>query len=185
MKTLWIVRHAETVWNALGKISGWHDVELSELGRRQALALAPLLKDQSFTHVWSSDLQRARDTARLAYGEPTIDRRLRELDFGTLEGLIWGELPQAQQDSVHLFEDDCAPGGETIRALEERVFGFIDDLSPGDHLIFAHGGVIRAILRQVQADQFVSSTSLGVIDWTDRKLLSLQLGPHFQPSIDD
>jgi probable phosphoglycerate mutase len=179
MKTIWVVRHAETVWNALGKISGWHDVELSELGRRQAQALAPLLAGQAFTQVWSSDLQRARDTARIAYGEPQMDRRIRELDFGSLEGQIWSELPQEQQDMVHQFHDECAPGGETIRTLEERVFHFLDELSPGTHLIFAHGGVIRAILRQVQADQFVPSTSFGVVDWTSRQLLRLELGPHF------
>jgi probable phosphoglycerate mutase len=177
-KILWIVRHAETVWNALGKISGWHDVELSERGRLQAYALGPLLRGQTFTSVWSSDLQRARETARIAYGNPREDRRLRELDFGELEGLIWSEIPEPQQRAVLDFTDDCVQGGERISTMQARVFEFLDELPDGVHLLFIHGGVIRTMLRQVEADKFVPSTTLAKIDWTRRKLLELTPGPH-------
>ena len=92
---VWLVRHGETVWNAQRKISGWVDVELSERGQQMARDLRPRLHPEEFDGVWSSDLRRALDTAQLAYGRPTQqDVRLRELDFGPLEGEDWTQIPQ-------------------------------------------------------------------------------------------
>jgi probable phosphoglycerate mutase len=156
---LWLVRHGETVANAQGKISGWHDVDLSPRGRAMAEALRPLLTVEDFDTVVASDLKRARDTARLAYGEPEVDRRLKELDFGSLEGQCWTEIPEPLRDAVLAFSEHCAPGGELISRFQSRVFEYIEELSPGRHLLFVHGGVIRLILRQVGADQFVPPTS--------------------------
>lgn len=175
---LWLIRHGETVWNALGKISGWVDVELSELGQNQARALRSMLAEEVFDSVWSSDLGRARHTAQLAHSTPREDRRLREIDFGLLEGLVWGEIPEPAQSAVLAFEENCAPEGELISAFEARVFEFLNHLPPGRHLLFVHGGLIRVVLRQVNADQFVPSTSIAAVNWTGRELLELRLGPH-------
>ena len=179
-KELWLIRHGETVWNALGKISGWHDVELSEAGAEMARALRPHLQSLAFDHVWSSDLQRARRTAQLAYGQPREDQRLRELDFGELEGLVWMDIPQEQQKAVLDFSEHCAPGGETISQFEARVFEFLEEIPDGTHLLFVHGGLIRLVLRQVNADQFVPPTSIAVVDWTAKRLVDLKRAPHPQ-----
>ena len=175
---LWLIRHGETVWNALGKISGWHDVELSARGEAMAQALRPLLQNQVFATVIASDLRRAQDTAKIAYGEPVTDRRLREINFGSLEGQIWSEISPAAQDEVLAFSEHCSPGGELISQFEARIFEYLATLEPGRHLLFVHGGVIRVVLRQVGADQFVPPTSLAIVDWSKRALLDLKLGPH-------
>lgn len=175
---VWLVRHGETVWNAEHKISGWIDVELSERGQQMARDLRPRLEPESFDGVWSSDLRRAIETAELAYSLPEQqDQRLRELDFGPLEGENWLTMPEDHQREVIDFCEHCTRGGEKISAFEERVVGFLDHLRPGRHLLFVHAGVIRVALRRVNADNFLPPTSVAIVNWSQGRLLDLHLPP--------
>jgi len=144
---LWLVRHGATEWSQAGRINGWTDVPLSESGRAQARTLAAGLDASRFQGIWSSDLQRAVETARLAVGTACQDPRLRELDFGQLEGRTWDECSPRVQRSLLDFDRFAAPGGESVNQLRSRVLAFIDSLPHGAHLVFTHGGVIR-VLRQ-------------------------------------
>jgi probable phosphoglycerate mutase len=144
---LCLVRHCATEWGEAGRIQGRTDVPLSDAGRAQARTLAGTLSAADFSGVWSSDLQRARETARLAVGAAQPDPRLRELDFGELEGRTWDETPPAVQRSMMEFDGFTAPGGESVREMRTRVLDFVASLPPGSHLVFTHGGVIR-LLRQ-------------------------------------
>lgn len=166
---LWLVRHGETDWSAAGRLNGWCDVPLNQRGRDQARAVSRRLKQQRFITVWSSDLQRAAETARLAYGEPLVDARLREVDFGTLEGLTWDGLSNGDQDALVAFDAFEAPGGETVAGLRRRVLDFIRELKPGDHLVFTHGGPIRVLLRISGID--------GAVKPGELMILSVQRGP--------
>lgn len=152
---LWLVRHGSTDWSEAGRLNGWADVPLNDRGRAQARSLAERLNGMRFAGVWSSDLSRARETARLAAGGGVPDPRLRELDFGTLEGRRWEEVsPQARRALV-AFEGFEAPGGESVASLRSRVREFIGSLPEGDHLVFTHGGVIRLLLRRAGDDRRV------------------------------
>src|SRR5688500_7655080 len=138
---VWLVRHGETTWNADHKISGWIDVDLTPRGKQMALDLRPRLAGLHFTSVWSSDLQRAKHTAQLAYDGPAQpDARLREIDFGPLEGQDWTQMDEELQKEVLAFSEHCTQGGETITTFESRIFEFLDELPPGTHLLFVHGG---------------------------------------------
>jgi len=175
---VWLVRHGETVWNAQHKISGWIDVELSERGQQMARDLRPRLEPERFDGVWSSDLKRAIDTAELAYCLPEQqDKRLRELDFGPLEGENWLTIPAEHQQEVIDFCEHCTRGGEKISEFEERVVSFLDHLGPGRHLLFVHAGVIRVALRRVNADNFLPPTSVAIVNWSQGHLLELHLPP--------
>lgn len=165
---LWLVRHGETDWNADGRFQGWTDVPLNETGRAQAERLGRSLAGQEFDGVWSSDLVRAIETARIAIGEPSIDRRLRELDFGDLEGAVWDELDSEIRAGLKEFDSFRFPGGESAEAFVARVFDFLDDLDIGRHVVFAHGGVIRAIGRMCGSDGFPSHADVVKVDWTNR-----------------
>jgi adenylate cyclase len=160
---LWLVRHGETDWSAAGRLSGWRDVPLSGRGRAQARALADRLDGQSFVGTWSSDLGRSIETARLAIGEPSVDRRLRELNFGALEGRTWGELDEAMRSELIGFDGFQAPGGESVAAFRARVLDFIAALEAGDHLVFTHGGVIRLLLRDRGSDRQVEPGEIVVV----------------------
>jgi probable phosphoglycerate mutase len=145
---LWLVRHGETAWSRAGRLTGWTDVPLARAGRRRAAALAETFTDIPFDGVWSSDLRRAAQTASAIAGDAVVeDRRLRELDFGALEGRTWDELTPGVRERLAAFDGFEAPGGGTVDELRDRVGSFLDDLPSGDHLVVTHGGVIRLLLR--------------------------------------
>src|SRR3982751_2687844 len=96
MTTLHLVRHGETNWNRDGRIQGWSDVPLSDVGREQARELAADLAERPIGAIYSSDLRRAFETA-----EPLAQRRglpirsspaLRERNFGANEGRTSAEV---------------------------------------------------------------------------------------------
>ena len=107
MRRILLARHGQTSWNALGKLQGHTDVELNEVGREQARALAAKLASAELTAVWTSDLSRARQTgeivaAALGLAAPAVDPELRERHYGVFEGLSRDECatqhPEAWQD---------------------------------------------------------------------------------------
>ena len=143
---LWLVRHGETEWSAAHRFCGWSDPPLSERGRAMAEALRHELADAQFDSVVSSTSGRAVETARLAYGEPRVDERLRELDFGDIEGMTWKDCTPELREQLLDYETFQAPNGESVAQLIARVTEALRELGPGRHLIVTHGGVIRFLL---------------------------------------
>ena len=166
--TLWLVRHGATEWAPLHRYLGWRDLPLSAVGRVQAAALRPSLADRTFAGVWSSDLMRSVETARIAWGEPRIDSRLREIDFGEIEGKTWDELGSDIREELLGFDGFIAPGGESVDSLRERASSFVDELEPGAHLCFTHAGVIRMLTRQVGPEQMLGPGETVTIEWTSQ-----------------
>lgn len=146
IQELWLVRHGETEWNSAGRFCGWSDPPLTEQGRAQAAALKNDLANHYFDAFVSSPSIRAVETARLAYGEPRIDDRLRELDFGRMEGTTWADCSVELQEKMRDFDSFQAPDGESVRQMSERVMRALGDLGPGRHLVVTHGGVVRFCL---------------------------------------
>jgi len=175
-RELWLVRHGETPASHGRHLAGWTDVPLTERGESQAAALRPVFEGEPFDGVWSSDLVRAVTTARLARGEPTPDRRLREISFGELEGVAFMAMDEGARDELLRFEGFRAPGGESFDDLRTRVLSFVDELPPGRHALFTHGGVVRTLAREVGEDRFVPTGTLVVVDWDARRLLSIREG---------
>jgi probable phosphoglycerate mutase len=173
---LWLVRHGETPASRGQTLAGWTDVPLTDVGEHEAEALRPVLAGESFEGVWSSDLRRTVATARLAWGEPRQDPRLREIHFGELEGLHWPTLEQSHRTALERFEGLATERGETFEAVRQRVFSFLDSLAPGRHLLFTHGGIVRLLSRETGHDGFVSTGTLLVLDWTGRRLVSQRSG---------
>ncbi|PWB77318.1 MAG: histidine phosphatase family protein [Holophagae bacterium] len=172
-KELWLVRHGETTASAGRRIAGWSDPPLTADGRRQAEAVRTKLDGARFASVWSSDLDRALSSARLGWGEPQIDQRLREVHFGPLEGHGYDEVDGNLADVFMVFRDFQIPGGESHQALKRRVHGFVDELPPGRHLLFVHGGVIRVLTQDLGLDRFVSTGSLVIVDWACQRVVAL------------
>lgn len=168
---LWMVRHGETAWNARRLFQGWSDIPLNETGRSQAASLRPELAGTMFDGVWSSDLSRAVETAQIAHGEPVLDARLRELDFGDIEGATWDELEPLVQHSLQMFDEFTAPNGESMAGFLERVESFFDALETGRHLVFTHGGVVRAVVRACGGDGFPGHADVMKVNWSERSLL--------------
>ena len=162
--TLWLVRHGESTWNALGLVQGYAArPALTARGRAQAEQLAEQLTTTlagvPVAALYSSDLDRAVQTAAplaARLGRDVVrDRRLRERSFGELEGtpsrVLRAAVAGIDGDQV-VDADAAAPGGESVGDLYRRVAGFADDvLGPlavtagGDVVVVAHGGVVRAL----------------------------------------
>jgi probable phosphoglycerate mutase len=129
------------------------------------------LSTKAFAGVWSSDLIRAISTARLSYGEPALDARLREMHFGDLEEMRWDVVDSKYRDAITEFKAFQAPNGEDIETFKDRVFDFVSFLPSGRHLIFTHGGVIRILTQDLGLRRFVPNATLVVVDWTQRRLV--------------
>jgi broad specificity phosphatase PhoE len=141
-----IVRHGQSTWNAEGRLQGQADPPLSALGRREADALAPALRDFPPERVVTSDLVRARETAaRLGHPDAVPDACWREIGVGEWAGRLLAELPPGQEPSWR-GGSLVPPGGETWEELEARVADALDALieAGGPWLVVAHGGVVRA-----------------------------------------
>jgi broad specificity phosphatase PhoE len=117
--------HGTTTDNEQHISSGWKDVDLSELGRKQSVELKGQTKDMKFDVVFCSDLKRARDSAMLAWEgvyEIIPDARLRECNYGDLNG--------ASSDIVEpMQEDECIekpfPNGESYEDVKTRIADFV------------------------------------------------------------
>ena len=145
MTTLYLARHGETDWNRELRIQGSSDIDLNELGRAQAQALAQELEHVELDAIYSSDLSRARQTAEAVAAthglEVRLDARLRERAFGSWEGLTREDVRALPEGSKH--------DGESDDELRERVLEAIQaiaDAHPGeDVLVVAHGGILNAL----------------------------------------
>ena len=141
-----LVRHGQSTWNADGLLQGQADPPLSELGRAEAAALAPVLRGFPPDRVIASDLLRARETAALAgYPSPRLDSRWREVGVGEWQGRPLSELPPGSEPSWR-GGPLVPPGGEAWEAMAERVAAAVYELraSGGSWLVVCHGGSVRA-----------------------------------------
>lgn len=162
---LFLVRHGQTTANFEMCYSGQADVSLTELGRQQAAAIAPILEKFTFDRVYSSDLSRAIDTQMLALPGVSGQRLalLREIDVGSLSGKSIPETrAQLGESGKKLpIEGYAQFGGESTQRFTERASRFLKMLEedPCDNVIaFAHGGFLSAVLQTVLGAQIDRTT---------------------------
>jgi broad specificity phosphatase PhoE len=152
--TLLLARHGETDWNRDGRWQGQSDTPLNELGREQARELAESL--DGIDAVYSSDLERARETAEIVAGrlglEVKVDERLRERSFGAWEGLTMEEIERGYEQAHGRWragEGHGADDAEAFDAFATRVHSFLEEVlrrHPDETvLVVGHGGSIRVI----------------------------------------
>jgi 2,3-bisphosphoglycerate-dependent phosphoglycerate mutase len=121
--------HCLTEDNEAGIATGWLPGRLSTTGRAGAAALGRRRGSDGLAAVFSSDLGRALETVAIAFADSDVPRladwRLRECDYGALNGAPAGEVHADR--SAYL--DDPYPGGESWRGATDRVGRFLDDLA--------------------------------------------------------
>lgn len=132
--------HGTTADNEQGLATGWEPGELSELGIQQSKDLGILAADKEFSVVFCSDLKRAVDSARLAFGgkyEIIEDERLREANYGDFT-----QRPDDFKKDLVKYIEMQFPNGESYKDVEKRVADFLKDVSQkyeGKHIaIVAH-----------------------------------------------
>jgi probable phosphoglycerate mutase len=155
MTRICIVRHGETDWNAERRLQGHIDVPLNAVGLAQARATAAILAGETFTALYSSDLQRAAQTAGVAAEVLKLavrpEPRLRERRYGAFQGLTYEEAQARFPDAYRRFQERepefaFADGGESLVDFAARIRTALGDLArrhPGEQiLVVTHGGVL-------------------------------------------
>ena len=145
---VYLVRHGETAWSISGQHTGRTDIALTEQGEHAAQGLRTGLQGLRFAKVFTSPLQRARQTAELAgFGASAeVDPDLMEWDYGDYEGRRTVDI-RAERPGWRLFEDGC-PGGETLGEVAMRADRVIARIRAreSDVLAFAHGHILRILI---------------------------------------
>lgn len=159
---IYLIRHAETTWNAEGRLQGTLDAPLSERGMRQACRLVEALRPVSLVALYSSPLARAQATARPlsdASGLPLqIVDDLREMNHGDWDGRLVEEVAAADGERLQAWRNSPTvvrfPGGESLADVHTRAMRAFDALITRHRretiAVVAHGGVNRAILLTLQ-----------------------------------
>jgi probable phosphoglycerate mutase len=145
-----LVRHGATEWSRNGRHTGRTDLPLDDGGRAQAVKVGERLAHRHVDLVWSSPLQRALDTCRLAgFGERCeVVKDLAEWDYGAYEGLTTPQIREHQADwQIFL---DGAPEGETPEQVGSRADRVLEALRArlgegGTALLFSHGHFLRVL----------------------------------------
>jgi broad specificity phosphatase PhoE len=159
---IFLVRHGATEWNLQGRCQGATDLELNEVGIRQAEQIAASLTAESIHGVYSSNLKRAQQTARLIslhHGLPVlIEEDMRELDHGQLEGLTFAEIKENYSQFIEKWRTEPAeievPGGEKLADVARRAWNGLVRIaqrhSPGENVIVvSHNFPILSIICRI------------------------------------
>lgn len=183
---LLLVRHEETDESMRGRCYGHLDVPLSAAGRQRAEELGTVLSQLPLTAVHSSPLSRSLGTAAAIAAPQGLDvlaeERLREIDFGELEGLTYDEVRAARPELYRAWMETPTrvrfPGGEAFTDLQRRVLAAAAEIRSrydGEAVaIVAHGGVVRVVLADALglADEAIfrlgqSHGGVSVVDWLE------------------
>jgi broad specificity phosphatase PhoE len=121
-----LVRHGQTTANASGLLLGRADLPLTEVGRRQAQAIAATVRGAA--RVVSSPLKRALETAGTFSDTVEIDERWVEVDYGEYDMLPLRDVPDDIWARWRADPEFAPPGGESFTSVERRVRMACEDL---------------------------------------------------------
>ena len=170
MTKIYLVRHAEAEGNLYRLVQGHFNGFITKRGYEQIRALRRRFDGVPIDAVYSSDLFRARTTAR-ALSEPRdlpvlLREDLREVNLGWWEGLTWQTVAQQDPEQLHNFHRDLAHfavrDGESAAAARDRILEALRQIARENEgktvAVFSHGAVIRILIGTLRG------MSLGEID---------------------
>ena len=154
MGKLILVRHGQTEMNAQGLYFGKLNPPLNDLGINQAYEAKNKLLNIDYDKIYSSPLERAKQTAEICnYLDKDIifDSNLEEINFGIFEGLTFKEISEKYPDEVKKMEEDWKSynyiTGESPKEMFQRAIFFLKTLDyTKTNLIVAHWGIINCII---------------------------------------
>ena len=164
---IYIIRHGQTELNNKQVLQGRSNYPLNEKGIAQARRAAERLRLVSFSHVYSSPLIRAVQSAEIIVPDipVTIDERLIEMDYGPYEGM---DLNALSPEIITFFSDfvhNPAPEGmEQLASVVARAGEFIEELSrqDGNILVSTHAIAMKGILEYLTPDSHGSYWSQNI-----------------------
>ena len=154
MGKLILVRHGQTEMNVQKLYFGKLDPPLNDLGISQAYQAKEKLLDIDYDIIYSSPLERAKQTAEICnYLDKDINynSKLEEINFGIFEGLTFKEISEKFPDEVKKMEENWKDynyiTGESPKEMFQRAISFLETLDYSkNNLIIAHWGIINCII---------------------------------------
>lgn len=198
MSKLVLIRHGQSTWNLENKFTGWVDVELSELGVKEAHRAGKILKANNFNFdlAFTSVLLRANKTLGIVLEELNQteikiikDQALNERHYGDLQGKNKAETAvEFGEEQVKIWRrsfDIAPPNGESLKDTAARTLPYFDQhimpevLSGKNIIIAAHGNSLRSIVMKLnnftpeQILQFELETAVPLVyELEENKLVS-------------
>lgn len=177
MNKIYLTRHGESQWNILKMIQGQKDIPLTDRGIQQAKMLGKRLIDEKIDRIYTSDLSRAYETAKIVSEIINVDivamKEFREINFGIWEGISNEELLANYKEDHELWmrkpEELVLKGAETLFELQSRALSGIDKVIGLENnkseniLIVSHSATIKSII-------------LGLLDMSISNFKNLALG---------
>lgn len=156
-KNIYLIRHGESHYNAKKIVQGHIDTELTDRGFIQAKYAAEFLKSKNITKIISSDLKRALQTAetisKVLNISVEVDKRIREMHFGSWEGMSYDYIYQNHMEYFHKWLANPVkhplPKQEDITQFENRLSSFLEDIRNHNEeniLVVGHGGSIQGLI---------------------------------------
>ncbi len=163
MKTIYLMRHGQTLFNVMAVNQGQCDSPLTELGIQQAKNAGAWFQNHGITFdtVYCSTAERACDTAELVSGGIPCQRLkgLKEIFLGTKEASSYSENPSYPYGDFFV-----QYGGESLEEVTKRVYGTMKDIAEADNgdtiLVVSHG---MAIKRFLEAISYIKGEYKGIL----------------------
>lgn len=165
MPNLILVRHGQSLWNLENRFTGWVDVPLTDVGRKEAQKCGMVLGRMKIDVAYTSALTRAQETLSIilqasGLDMPIIrDAALNERNYGDLQGLNKAETAEKFGDEqVKIWRrsyDIPPPNGESLADTAARTLPFFErcilgDIRQGKNvLVVAHGNSNRSIVMKL------------------------------------
>jgi probable phosphoglycerate mutase len=181
-----LIRHGETDWNVEKRLQGHCDIALNAEGVRQAAALGHVLRDEPLDAIYSSDLQRARDTAQAiaAVRGMTLqtDPGLRERCFGAFEGLVHSEISERypadflawKRRDLDARYTEGERRAETLREFAARALASVARVASMDGhqriAVVTHGGVLDTLYRHAYGLGYEHARNFDVLNGSINRL---------------
>jgi len=185
--TLYITRHGETLWNTEGRMQGWKDSPLTQLGIHQAKWLKERLENLELDAIYSSPAGRAYNTAEIIRANRKLQvikaDKLREIYLGDWEGLNQEDLNNKYGEQLfnfwnkpHLYKNES---GESFEDVRIRTVEFIKEIVQAHKgknvLVVTHTMALKSLMSVLQHKPveniwdppFIKQTSLTVLEFND------------------
>ncbi|MGL4731787.1 MAG: histidine phosphatase family protein [Clostridium sp.] len=190
MTRLYITRHGETEWNKCGRMQGWGDSPLTELGEKQAEWLKKRIDDIEFKRIYTSSSQRAYKTAEILKGDKDIEivaeDNLREIKLGDWQGLTQEEIKALDEENHYNYWNKpekyiTVNGSESFEEVKDRSYNTIMNIirkNKGENiLVVTHTTALKGFMcalegkdiKDLWAPPFIKQTSLTIIDFDDEE----------------
>ena len=152
----YFLRHPETIANKQGLIYGWKDYDYTEKGQQMLEAMPEKLDGLKFDCIYTSPLGRARRLAEAIAErrgmEAIADERIKEMNFGILEGMDFFTAKETHGEIMEKmftdYEEFQVPEGESSKMVKERAISFLDETKndSGSCLVVTHAMFIHTAM---------------------------------------